>query len=150
MAPVPDWGRQTVGSIAGKQVECKAYPGTSKATGAGLITVGSSFEGVPFMFAHVVRVPLDPDAVNLLDTCGAVRPKQKGKHLRNEVVKLSAFGWVRELAAIGAGRQTLLSATSSDFAPGGALVFVATRAFFLQIGWASPAVETAVSDEIRI
>jgi len=52
--------------------------------------------------------------------------------------------------AFGAGRITLLPATFAHFAPGRALIFMASGAPVLQITPARAAVQTAIADQANI
>ena len=79
----------------------------------------SAFDGVSFVFAHVVGVALDSAIPDLPDACSPVGSEDEGEHLGDGIIELFARVRVRELDAIGTTLQILIRTTAPYLAPRG-------------------------------
>lgn len=87
---------------------------------------------------------------NLSDACRPVGLKNKSEQLGHEIIEFAALVGVCELAAVGTTGIAIVGTTATHLAPGCRLVVLATRAFALELFIAGSAVQSTISDHLRV
>jgi hypothetical protein len=93
---------------------------------------------------------LDSDTADLAHARGAVGAEDESENFRNPVIEHPAVLGILKILALGAGCKLVAYATFPHLAPGGLVIFPASRASAAQICPACTAVQAAAGDKLGV